>query len=187
MHQACPSGHRSGHEHIRIHKQYPRGPYPTALGGNQRIVQQRILQTIKTVLDMTQIVFQAAAIACCIYTAYRIVILMVRKSRKKDSGPQRLPASSDGTADVTEPDNGHECVSASPVMECIEEVDIRHSLIIAIHGHLSGLQACRQPCPGLYQQREPCPYQTFLVRCRSRCAYLRLCEQGCGGTSEKLP
>ena len=31
---------------------------------------------------MTQIVFQAAAIACCIYTAYRIVLFIVRKSRK---------------------------------------------------------------------------------------------------------
>ena len=46
---------------------------------------------------MTQIVFQAAAIACCIYTAYRIVLFIVRKSRK--------------------------------TMECIKEVDIRHSLI----------------------------------------------------------
>lgn len=78
---------------------------------------------------MTQIVFQIATIACCIYTAYRIVILMVRKSRRTDSGPQSVPASSDGTADVTEPDNGHECVSVPPVMECIKEVDIRHPLI----------------------------------------------------------
>ena len=178
MHQACPSGHRSGHEHIRIHKQYPRGPYPTALGGNQRIVQQRILQTIKTVLDMTQIVFQAAAIACCIYTAYRIVILMVRKSRKKDSGPQRLPASSDGTADVTEPDNGHECVSASPVMECIEEVDIRHSLI-------SLYTATYLDCKPVGSRAQV--YISKENHALIRRFYLRLCEQGCGGTSEKLP
>ena len=78
---------------------------------------------------MTQIVFQAAAIACCIYTAYRIVLFIVRKSRKTEKGRQRVSASPDRIIEGTEPDNGEECVSVPPVMECIKEVDIRHSLI----------------------------------------------------------
>ena len=35
MYQAFPSGHCPEYEHIRVYKQYPRGAYPTVLGGDQ--------------------------------------------------------------------------------------------------------------------------------------------------------
>ena len=73
---------------------------------------------------MTQIVFQAAAIACCIYTAYRIVLFIVRKSRKTKKASQRVSASPDRIIEGIEPDNGEECVSVPPVMECIKEVSL---------------------------------------------------------------
>lgn len=68
---------------------------------------------------MTQIVFQAAAIACCICTAYRTVLFIVRKSRKTEKAPEWVPASTDRTIDWIEPDNGEDSVSAPPAMECV--------------------------------------------------------------------
>lgn len=43
---------------------------------------------------MTQIVFQVVAIVCCIYTTYRIGLLIYRKSRKIEREPKITPASS---------------------------------------------------------------------------------------------
>lgn len=73
---------------------------------------------------MTQIVFQAAAIACCIYTAYRAVHFIVRKSRKTEKDPQWGPASTDRTIDWIEPDNGEDSVSAPPAMECVNFLSV---------------------------------------------------------------
>lgn len=73
---------------------------------------------------MTQIVFQAAAIACCIYTAYRIVLFIVRKSRKTEKGRQRVSASPDRIIEGIEPDNGEDSVSAPPAMECVNSLSV---------------------------------------------------------------
>lgn len=103
MYQAFPSDYRPEHEHIRVYKQYPRGAYPAALGGDQRTVQQRILQTIKTVLVMTQIIFQVVAMGCCIYTAYRLGLFIYKKLRRNNKTAKAVQVTSHETSDRMNP------------------------------------------------------------------------------------
>lgn len=73
---------------------------------------------------MTQIIFQAAAIVCCIYTTYRIGLLIYRKSRKIERGPKITPAASIGMIDESKPENAQDRTSPPTF-----EVEFEQSLI----------------------------------------------------------
>lgn len=73
---------------------------------------------------MTQIIFQVAAIVCCIYTTYRIGLLIYRKSRKIEREPKITPAASVKMIDEIKPENEQNRTS-SPTFD----VEFEQSLI----------------------------------------------------------
>lgn len=78
---------------------------------------------------MTQIVFQVAAIVCCIYTTYRIGLLIYRKSRNIERKPKRTTASPIKMIDEIKPENEQGPASSPPVREYINEDEFEHSLM----------------------------------------------------------
>ena len=78
---------------------------------------------------MTQIIFQVAAIVCCIYTTYRIGLLIYRKLCKIKRNPKIPPASFVKMIDEIKPENEQDRVSLSAARESINEVEFGHSLI----------------------------------------------------------
>ena len=73
---------------------------------------------------MTQIIFQVAAIVCCIYTTYRIGLLIYRKSRKIEREPKIPPAASVKMIDEIKPENKQARTSSATF-----DVEFEHSLI----------------------------------------------------------
>lgn len=73
---------------------------------------------------MTQIIFQVAAIVCCIYTTYRIGLLIYRKSRKIEREPKIPLAASVKMIDEIKPENEQDRTS-SPTFD----VEFEQSLI----------------------------------------------------------
>lgn len=78
---------------------------------------------------MIQIIFQVAAIVCCIYTTYRIGFLIYRKSRKIERNPKIAPASSVKMIDKIKPEDEQGQAPLPAVREHINEVEFEYPLM----------------------------------------------------------
>src|SRR5699024_11728254 len=112
---------------------------PAALGGNQRIVQQRILQTIKTILVMTQIIFHVAAIACIVYTVCSFGLFIQKRMRKNKNTGKHVHVPPPETSGKAEPDTWEDTAYTPALKDVIDTSSIQ--IIERSEEHTSELQS----------------------------------------------
>lgn len=75
---------------------------------------------------MTQIIFQATAICCCIYTAYRLGLLIMKKLRNDNKTRKTVRATPSEISGETEPASGPDRIFPSSIKELVNIARSEH-------------------------------------------------------------